>query len=71
MIHFDVVINDLMEIDYYRYRVNEGYTSRLITVKPKDSFFHITETINLDTKQIYKQEYAIDKDLVIALSELC
>ena len=71
MIHFDVVINDLMEIDYYRYRVNESYTSRLITVKPRDNFFHITETINLDTKQIYKQEYAIDKDLVIALSELC
>ena len=71
MIHFDVVINDLMEIDYYRYRINESYTSRLITVKPRDNFFHITETINLDTKQIYKQEYAIDKDLVIALSELC
>ena len=70
MIYFDVVVNDLMEIDCYRHRANENYTSRLVTVKPKDKFLHITETINVDTKQIYKQEYTIDKDLVIALREL-
>ena len=70
MIYFDVVINDLMEIDCYRHRANENYTSRLVTVKPRDNFLHITETINVDTKQIYKQEYTIDKDLVIALREL-
>ena len=71
MIHFDVVINDYMEVEFYKYRASENYTSRLVTVKPKNNFFHITETINVDTKQIYKQEYTIDKDLVIALKELC
>ena len=70
MIYFDVVVNDYMEIDCYKYRANENYTSRLVTVKPRDNFLHITETINVDTKQIYKQEYTIDKDLVIALREL-
>ena len=70
MIYFDVVVNDYMEIDCYRHRANENYTSRLVTVKPRDNFLHITETINVDTKQIHKQEYTIDKDLVIALREL-
>ena len=64
------IINDLYELDYYEAKEKKGTMTKHITVKPRDNYFEIKETIYNRQKVVYANEFTIDSDLLNAINDI-
>lgn len=64
------IINDLYELDYYEAKEKKGTMTKHITVKPRDNYFEIKETIYNRQKVVYANEFTIDNDLLNAINDI-
>lgn len=70
MMELKEIINDLYELDYYEAKEEKGTMTKHITVKPRDNYFEIKETIYNRQKVIYANEFTIDSDLLNEINDI-
>lgn len=65
-------VNENHELDHYEVirKIKSIDNKIIINEDTTAEIFHITETMSLGNKEVFKQEYTIEKELVKALHKL-
>lgn len=64
------IINDKLELEGYKRIKTNGSITTETTVKSRDGYFYIIETIYKGENEIYTNEFTVDKELLNELNNL-
>lgn len=64
------VLNNNHELEYYEHIEENGAVKKNVTVIPESDYFHITETIENGHKEIYRNDFILDIELLEAIKSL-